>query len=682
MWRVLLNASIAVKMMAVLVLVAVLFLTAILGFYLPTFERELLHDRRIALTHLVEVVRSLLDEYHQRAETGELTLEEAQDRAIRRISQLRYGKFDYFWINDTTLPFPRLILHPVLADLQGAESDHERFRKTTRMQYGQDGRIVHFPSGDKNLLQAFVEVATASGDGFAAYSWPRPTPDGASEDYFPKESYVMLFRPWNWVVGTGAYVDDIHDRIAGLRRYIFASTLGILVVAIFILSLFIVVFITRPMQALMRYAEKVSSGDLHPQVSGRFYGEAALLKTVITRMVDDLNAAIRQADARRAEARREAEKAQQLSDKLKALFTSMAELVALHELVRDETGKAVDYRITDCNQAYERATGTRREDIVGKRASELLAANEPPHLKDYARVAAGAPPMAFETYDVRLDRYFHISVASPGPDEFVTVATDITNRKRAEQLIADKSKELEQIVYVASHDLRTPLVNVDGYSRELEYSMEALQSAAEPADASGSALPPEARSILPEMADAVHHIRNSTRQMDILIRGLLNVSRAGRTPLHVGTVDMNALMAEVTTSFEYPLKHIGAELTVSDLPPCRGDSHLLNRVFTNLISNALKYLDSDRPGRIAVSGTVDKRRCVYCVQDNGTGIPPQHQERIFELFQRLDPERSEGEGLGLAIVRQIIGRLDGKVWVESVPGSGSRFFVSLPRLST
>lgn len=678
MLRFLLNASLSAKMLVVLLLVAAFFLGTVLLVYLPSFERELLQDRQDSLKNLVETVHSLLADYHRRVETGELSLPEAQDRAILRIQQIRYGEQGYFWLNDTTLPFPRLILHPILSELEGEASDHERFRHARRMQFGTGGRIVDFPAGDKNLLQAFAEVVHESGEGFVTYSWPRPTPEGATEQYFLKECYVKMFAPWNWVIGTGAYIDDIQNRIARLRWNIFAATGVILAIGMALLSSFIFVFVTRPMASLMHYAEDVSAGNRHPVASGRFWGETGRLKTVITQMVGDLDSAIQQAEAGRLAAQQEAEKSRQLTVRLNALFSSMTEIVVFHELVRNAAGTPVNYRFTDCNAAFEAAAGLRKEQIVGRLATELYHTEPAPHLEVFARVALGDSPVTFETHFVDWDRHFLVSVISPKPGEFVTISTDITARKHTEQLIAEKNKELEQIIYAASHDLRSPLVNIDGYGRELEFAVESLQATRDGPDSSPDQSRQAFRVILSEMNSSLRHVRTSTRQMDALIKGLLSLSRSGRMEIHAGFVDMNALLAKVIASVEHPAQDRGAQLTAEPLPPCKADAAQLARVFSNLIGNALKFLDSRRPGLITVTGTQDQGRSIYCVADNGIGIAPEHQEKIFELFHRLNPSATEGEGLGLAIVRQILGRLDGKIWVESTPDVGSRFFVSLP----
>jgi signal transduction histidine kinase len=262
----------------------------------------------------------------------------------------------------------------------------------------------------------------------------------------------------------------------------------------------------------------------------------------------------------------------------------------------------------------------------------------------------------------------------------------ITERKKAEEErqrlnteLADKNRELEQIVFITSHDLRSPLVNIQGFSRELNLSVKELSSIL-PEDA----IPSEARQKLAsilgsDIPEALGYIQTSISKMDSLLSGLLRLSRAGRAALNVGDLDMNLLISEITRGFEHSIREARANLEVGDLPSCRGDAAQINQVFSNLLDNALKYLDPGRQAVITITGREEGNQVVYCVQDNGIGIPQEHQERIFEIFQRVDPKASAGEGLGLAIVKKIVSRHAGKIWVESEPGAGSRFHVALPR---
>lgn len=363
---------------------------------------------------------------------------------------------------------------------------------------------------------------------------------------------------------------------------------------------------------------------------------------------------------------------------LSALFDAMTEIVVLHELIFDDRGMPVNYRIIDFNQAYTQLIGISKEAAVGKLATEVYRTPEAPYLKEYSQVAVTGEPHRFDTYFAPMDKHFSISVVSPEKNKFATIATDVTTIQKMRQLVVAKNKELEQVVYIISHDLRSPLVNVDGYGREIGYAIEDIERILEDRHASVGALEAAIRPPLQEMIDALRYIRNSTTQMDILLKGILKLSRSGRSILKIGPIDMNEVISRIIDATEFQIRKAGVDLAVGHLPPCRADAVHVTQVFSNLIGNALKFLDPDRPGVIRISGEETEGKCRYCVEDNGIGIDPSHQQSIFEMFRRLDPYRSEGEGLGLTIVRQVLERLDGEVRVESAPGTGSRFFVTLP----
>jgi signal transduction histidine kinase len=265
------------------------------------------------------------------------------------------------------------------------------------------------------------------------------------------------------------------------------------------------------------------------------------------------------------------------------------------------------------------------------------------------------------------------------------IIRDITERKHAEEQVErlnknliGKNKELEQVLYVTSHDLRSPLVNVEGFNRELEISIKELMTVFESWEVPPDILEKINPIIEKDIPESLKYIHSSTDKMDALLAGLLKISRIGRLELHKTQLDMNLLMGEIVEIFEFRLKEAGVKLKISELPSCIGDEHQLNQVFSNLIDNAIKYLDPNQPGIINISGYNEGERSVYCVEDNGIGIASDHQEKIFGLFYQLEPGEEKGEGLGLTAIRKILDMHDGKIWVESEYGKGSKFFVSLP----
>ena len=348
--------------------------------------------------------------------------------------------------------------------------------------------------------------------------------------------------------------------------------------------------------------------------------------------------------------------------------------------------------ITWCNDKVEEIYGYPKEELLGKRARFFYPNDINP--SEFTRILSSAlKERGLFNGTTRFQRkngsivdieYSLLQISGKAPIEIIAVARDITERKlverEGERLLAElveKTKELEQIIYVTSHDLRSPLVNIQGFTRELDESFkqvyEIFDSKAVP-----SAVKKKLAPLLDEdIPHALQYILASSSKMNSLLSGLLRLSRLGRAALKIKRLGMNKLMAEVVASFEFQVKESGVKIRVEELPPCYGDETQINQVFSNLLDNALKFLDPDRPGMIRISGKAEKGRVTYCVEDNGIGIADKDREQIFEIFRRLDPDAGIGEGLGLTIVRKILDRHSGKVWVESEPGKGSRFFVSL-----
>jgi PAS domain S-box-containing protein len=388
-----------------------------------------------------------------------------------------------------------------------------------------------------------------------------------------------------------------------------------------------------------------------------------------------------------------------------SLFGNMGEGVALHEVIYGPDGKPSNYRIIDTNPRYEAHVGIPREKAVGALATELYGTDTAPYLEEFCAVGETGVPYQFETYFPPLDKHFAISVAPLFKGQFATIFFDISDRKRIEaerehflSELERKNRELESIVYVASHDLRSPLVNIQGFGLRIEKQFRELAEAARRVARTGGA-PAEsaaaqhaaAQGAAAEDAALVEalveekiplslgFIQASAHKMDGLIAGLLKLSRTGRAELRIEALDMNKLLGDIAAAMAFQLERTGALLSVDPLPPCRGDADQLNQVFSNLLDNAIKYRDPSRRLEVRIRGEAAKEGVEYSVEDNGIGIGKDYFDKVFEIFSRLDPKDGlGGEGLGLTLVRRILDRNKGKIWVESEPGRGSVFHVLLP----
>jgi len=240
--------------------------------------------------------------------------------------------------------------------------------------------------------------------------------------------------------------------------------------------------------------------------------------------------------------------------------------------------------------------------------------------------------------------------------------------------------EIQRFAYIVSHDLRAPLVNVMGFTAELETAREEIHRFAARLDVDQPGLIDRAtRSAIEEdLPEAIGFIRSSTRKMDRLINSILKLSREGRRTLTPEPVDVTALVRGILDSLQHRATEQGTTFTLDPLPALVTDRLGLEQILSNLLENAVKYLRPGVPGEIHVSGHEEAARTVISVRDNGRGIDARDHQRVFELFRRSGPQDQPGEGIGLAHVRALAHRLGGTVDLESTPGTGSTFHLSLP----
>lgn len=423
--------------------------------------------------------------------------------------------------------------------------------------------------------------------------------------------------------------------------------------------------------------------------------------TGFTRVLHDLTA-----NHKTEEALREAHRTQIETEER---FRLMIEQVAEYAILMLDT----EGRVTTWNAGAERTKGYRREEVLGQSYSIFFQPEDQ---------AAGLP--ARELATAARDGYFAgegwrrrkdgsqfwafatlTAIHGPGGElrGFAKVTRDMTQQKllersleqaaaeletrveqrtrQVERTLAElksKNEEVEAFVYIVSHDLRAPLVNVQGFVRELGISCSRLKTVL-----SSLPLPEQDRQIIGEILEedisgALRFISASSSKFERLIEALLGLSRQGRRIYCLEPIDVRELVDNAIAAMQQMIDDSSASIRIGPLPTVTADRTALDQVFSNLICNSIKYRSTARPLEVEVGGAVEDKMVHYWVRDNGLGIPESGKAKLFQVFQRLHPKIACGEGMGLAIVHRIVERHGGKIRAESQDGEGTTFFFSLP----
>jgi signal transduction histidine kinase len=234
-----------------------------------------------------------------------------------------------------------------------------------------------------------------------------------------------------------------------------------------------------------------------------------------------------------------------------------------------------------------------------------------------------------------------------------------------------------------SHDLRAPLVSLKGFSVELRHAIETLHRAGE---ALLVGLPePErvevAQALREEIPEALGFIESSVTRMDHLTGALLRLSRAGHREFRMEELDAEALLRETVSSLAHQIQSRNIALEIGPLPRITSDRAAIEQIFGNLLDNAIKYLDPQRPGHIEVSAEETADAAVFRVRDTGRGIAEEDMDKVFAPFRRVGVQDVPGEGMGLAFVKALLHRLGGRIECHSQLGVGTTFSFTLPRVN-
>jgi signal transduction histidine kinase/CheY-like chemotaxis protein len=379
---------------------------------------------------------------------------------------------------------------------------------------------------------------------------------------------------------------------------------------------------------------------------------------------------------------------QESEEKFRSLFVEMSEGVYLHEIIYNQKGEAVDYRIIETNSSSEKQLNIKSEDANGKLATELYGTEEAPYLDIYAKVAETGMPFQFEEYFQPLKKHFHISVYSPKKGKFATIFSDITDRKLAERLLKETYGKIEiqnaelktakekaegsdrlKSAFLAnmSHEIRTPMNGILGFSGLLK----------EP-KLSGE-----------EQQKYIGIIEKSGLRMLNIINDIIDVSKieAGLMTLDITESDINEQIEYIYTFFKPEVEAKGMKLSLKNTLPAKEviiktDREKVFAILTNLVKNAIKYSNN---GSVEFGYSKKGGFLEFFVKDTGIGIPKERQAAIFERFIQADIsdiQARQGAGLGLSISKAYVEMLGGKLWVVSEVGKGSTFYFTIPYKET
>lgn len=491
------------------------------------------------------------------------------------------------------------------------------------------------------------------------------------------------------------------------ERLWFVLLLNALKTALVAALIFLLVrrMITQPLERIAGHARQLAAGDLEQPLSlpvtrfsagdDEIHGLAGDLddmrKSLMERQASletmnrELEESVQSREVALMQSRTSEAALRDSETRLRTLVRTIPDLVWL----KDTQGIYLN-----CNLQFSRFFGATESAIIGKTDYDFVAAPQADGFlaNDRRAMAAGEPTVNEEWLNFAEGGYRGLfeTIKTPMRDTdgqivgILGIARDITARKAAEEQIRQAHDEihrlnedlelrvrlrtaeleaantdLESFSYSVSHDLRSPLRAINGFSAIL------LEDYAARLDAEGLRL--------------LGMVNNNAIRMGQLIDDILAFSRAGRHEMLISEIDMNALVREAWKGLETQRGERAVEFRLGDLPAARGDIAAIRQVWQNLLGNALKFTTGRTPAVIEVDGEISGSDILYRVRDNGAGFDPDHGDQLFNLFQRLHSNKEfEGTGIGLAIVKRFVTKHGGRVWAEGKPGTGACFCFSLP----
>jgi len=354
----------------------------------------------------------------------------------------------------------------------------------------------------------------------------------------------------------------------------------------------------------------------------------------------------------------------------RSLVTNMSQGLAVHEIICNTEGKAIDYRFIYVNEKYELITGFKKEDILGKTVLEILPKTSIRTIQKYGEVALTGIPFHFVSYSRERKIYFEADIYQPVENQFAVILSDISARKITEQEIVSKNKMLEKLIIekdklfsIISHDMQSPMNGIIGLTSMLKDENESFS-----------------REHIKEIATSMH---TSAKSISQLVHGLLEWSKLQRgnikfepviLPLCDSVLKCIDLLKETAKS-----KNISIHNNISNNHYVIADKQMLESVIRNILSNGIKFTPQWGTIHISISENNTKNITV-AIKDSGIGMNQAILSQLFSLSAKTNRKGTEGElssGLGLILCKELIEKHEGKIWVESEENKGSTFFFTL-----
>ena len=356
--------------------------------------------------------------------------------------------------------------------------------------------------------------------------------------------------------------------------------------------------------------------------------------------------------------------------KYRMLFETMFSAYSLHEIITDSNNEPVNYRYLEVNPAFERITGLKASQVIGKTVLELFPSTDINTIKKYGEVALSGKRLQFEQFSLEHKKYFEVVAFSPKQGQFSTIFIDISQYKEAIRLVQNSEKELKELnatkdkfFSIVAHDLKNPFQGILGFVELLHNDLSEFDQ--------------------DELKQIIGQIKEATENAYNLVLNLLEWSRLqlNRIVFNPEKFDMHTLVKKESANLkaQSDAKKIIVSSDLEEKTLVFADQNMIAMVIRNLISNAIKF--SHEGGEIRIQCNVLHKFMDIEVKDNGVGISKENISKLFRVNEQIVSQgtaKEKGTGLGLILCKEFVEKNKGKIWVESSLGIGSSFHVLLP----